>query len=380
MPDMNTPHHPHPGHHHAQHGAHHAGSPAQRPRRVQALPAPDRGLSAWLDRCAPLSPEYGSALSTHLPMALHALHALGAPPSRLGALFDQVAPRIPRRDPAAAGLPAPARWPAHLGQFAAFEALHRGMADIARHQGAAALLTQALPVLLPGVSAVAFHGLIRTAHGVAAGHAGEVVTGLAYWAARHQLLQPADGAAFTPPATLALADWLAALQALPRPAGPPARLIAQRMQAWAAVPGFFAVAPALAGGPGVLDGLARHAAALYAASGNFTVLHLVTTCHALGVLQPWWPDGPDAWRPVVVAAAAALRASGLAELQAPPPPDHLPPWADTVARATQSTDEHVVKLVQACHALHRRLGGPVFQAAAARAVATTGAVSAPASR
>ena len=43
---------------------------------------------------------------------------------------------------------------------------------------------------LPGVAAAAFHGLIRTAHAVQSGHAGEVAAALAYWAWRWQPLAP----------------------------------------------------------------------------------------------------------------------------------------------------------------------------------------------
>lgn len=345
--------------------------PPQPARTPSPLPHPTPAdLDPWLDRCAGLSPETGAALSDHLPMALHALHALGAPPDRLAAIFARQAPRVPLR-----GLPAlPIRpagsWPAHAGQLALFEPLHATFDAWARRDGPAALLASVLPRLLPGVAAVAFHGLIRTGHGVAAGHAGEVVTGLAYWAARSlPLLDAATLAAV--PQQLALPDWLAAVQALPAPTPAPQGLIADRMRGWATSPGFAAVAPALAIDDRTLPALARHAAALYAGSGNFTVLHAVTACHALTVLQPWLPAAPRAWQPVAVALAAGLRASGLAAIDRPAPatPDPALPWPLLRHRAIGSDDAHVIKLVQACHALHLRSGDPVFQAAASRAVA-----------
>jgi len=247
------------------------------------LPSPAPALAPWLDRCAALSPEYGAGLSTHLPMALHALHALGASEQRLAAFFERVAPGIPARlratavaDPAALDAPIPPGAPDAavaadaLGHFEHFEPLHRALSARLRRDGLDALLRQCLPVLMPGVSAVAFHGLIRTAHGVAASHAGEVVIGLAYWASRHLPLLPADGPALshTRHATPALPDWLDGLAALPAPAGTPARLIAGRLLAWSTVPGFAGAATALRLQPGTLDDLTRQIARLYAGTGN----------------------------------------------------------------------------------------------------------------
>ena len=463
-------------------------------------PSPSaRTLAALLDRCQAFSPEYGGGLSTHLPMALQALQGLGAPPARLHALFDAIAPRLPLR-PVAAGrrqdgpqdgaqdfpqdspqdgpqdspqdgpqdgpqdhpqghpqappqgrppntppgpaMPALARpddWPALLGRINAFEPLRQALAHLAARDGLAATLASALPLLMPGVAAVALHGLIRSAHGVAAGHADELVSGLAYWAARHApLVAPApasasasvsvSAAATPPPHTLSLAAWLAGLQALPMPVGAASNRIHQRMQAHAGVAGFAAVAGALALDDRTLDALARHAAGLYAASGNFTVLHLVTGCQAMRVLLPWLADAPGALRPFTIAAAAALRASGLRQIdRADPPGDPLAslatspagkqaenqaenqaagptavpaqnladnpttspagnpatsrgasptdappaaplPWAEAVRRAIASDDEHVIKLVQACRCHHAATGAAVFQAAACRAV------------
>lgn len=344
MPRMHTDHHP--------------------------LPITDPALAPWLDRCGARAPEYGGTLSTHLPMALHALHALGAPPQRLAALFDRIAPSVPLLGGVAtagtAGNGAPP-----LGDINHFSAWRHHLAAQVQPASAPAVLVQWLPALLPGVAAAAFHGLIRTAHGVAAGHAGEVVNGLAYWAARHmplQPLRPAGHPASEPAASRSLGDWLVTLQSLPTPPGPPGRMIAARMQAWAGADGFHGVAPSLALGPDTLANLVRHAAALYAASGSFTLLHAVTAGHALLVLRPWLPPDPLALQPVVVALAAALRASGLASLQAPALHQPPPPWADTVAAAIRSDDEHVIKLVHACRDLQAQRGGAVFQAAAARAV------------
>ena len=51
-------------------------------------------LNELLDIGLRYAPEYQGALSNHLPMALGALHALGADGDRLHDFFDRYAPRL----------------------------------------------------------------------------------------------------------------------------------------------------------------------------------------------------------------------------------------------------------------------------------------------
>ncbi|NCT83338.1 MAG: questin oxidase family protein [Comamonadaceae bacterium] len=321
-------------------------------------PATLAQLHHLLDAGAALAPTYRGRLSNHLPMAQQALLELGASAARLQAWTEryetQLEPRVaarpavvtPRRD---LGRPdAEAAWQAHFA------------ARIAE-AGAAATLREALPVLLDGAGAIAFHGLIRTAHAVLAGHDGELAFGLAHWAA-HFLPLPtrADG----PP--LALADWLRALQQLPRPAYPAGSLISGRLQAWAASPEFAAVAGRLRHDAGTLRDIALLAARTYAASGNFTVLHLLTGSQAMSVLQPWWPM-PELARGFSVAAAAGLLASGAEPaLQLDRPPGR--PWQALIAAACAQDDAHVIKLTHAAWRLDRRWPDPAWRRAAERAI------------
>jgi hypothetical protein len=87
------------------------------------------------------------------------------------------------------------------------------------------------------------------------------------------------------------------------------------------------------------------AARTYAATGNFTVLHLLTASHAMSVLQPWWPT-PDLPRGFSVAAAAGLLASGAEPALAL---DHPPcrPWPALISAACAQDDAHVIKLTHA---------------------------------
>jgi hypothetical protein len=325
-----------------------------------ATPAPATlaQLHHLLDAGAALSPTYRGRLSNHLPMAQQALLELGASAARLQAWSEgydaQLEPRVPARPGSitlARDLGRPdsdAAWRAH---FAA------RMASI----GSAATLREALALLLPGAGAIAFHGLIRTSHAVLAGHDGELAAGLAHWAA-HFLPLPtvADG----PP--LDLLDWLQALAKLARPAYSPGTLIHGRMQAWGESPDFAAIAGRLRHGPATLRELALLAARTYAATGNFTVLHLLTASHAVAVLEPWWPAAGLA-RSFSVAAAAGLLASGAEPALRL---DHAPsrPWPALIAAACEQDDAHIIKLAHAAWRLGRRWPDPAWRRAVERAI------------
>ena len=280
-------------------------------------------LRPHLDAAARFDAEYGNKLSNHLPMALVALSRLGADAARLDAFAAHYASRL-HAAPPAQPWPAGEAWQSRFGDPQAWP-IYRGLFnEWFDDEGAPAVLAQALPPLLRGVGAAAFHGLIRTASALAAGHSHELADALAYWACRwFSLGEPPSGGRLRDPAT-------------------------------------------------TLEQLARLAAERYAASADFTVLHLVTSAHALRLVLPWL-DGDEAaaalghyW----LAYAAGHVASGLAEeprrALAPAP---LLPWPALVARAIASDDEHLIKLVDSCREQERAYAGTVWREAAARAAA-----------
>ncbi len=116
--------------------------------------------------------------------------------------------------------------------------------------------------------------------------------------------------------------------------------------------------------------LATLAARRYAGSGNFTVLHLVTSAHALRVLLPWLDDDDvaDALGHYWLAYAAGHVASGLAQGVGAAPIGAPLPWATLAARAIASDDDHLIKLVDTCREQERAYGGEVWREAASRAL------------
>ena len=325
-----------------------------------AIPSPATiaQLHHLLDAGQALSATYRGGLSNHLPMAQQALLELGASAERLQAWSEAYEAVL---EPRCAARPARVVTDRDLGRPDSEAAWRVHFAARIAGVGAAAALREALPRLLEGAGAIAFHGLIRSGHAVLAGHDGELAAGLAHWAAHWPPLPTVtDG----PP--LELTSWLHALMALPRPDYPAGSLISGRMRAWGGSAGFTAVAGRLRHGPDTLRDLALLAARTYAATGNFTVLHLLTASHAMTVLEPWWP-APDLARGFSVAAAAGLLASGAAPaLMLDRPPSR--PWPALISAACEQDDAHVIKLTHAAWRLGRRWPDPAWRRAVERAI------------
>ncbi|HEY1228092.1 MAG TPA: questin oxidase family protein, partial [Ramlibacter sp.] len=215
-------------------------------------------LTRLLDDNLRRPPEYGAGLSNHLPMALHALHVLGAGDADLDRFAtDYVRRKQLATTPADDG--ARSRSP-RLGDFASFPAWQANFSERIAADGPRRTLVEALPELWPGVAAAAFHGPIRLAHAWEMGHPGELAAALAYWAARWQRVDVAPEVG----PTMDIAEWLAAAEAAARSFRGDGRLISQRMDEAARMPAFRAFAGRLRPSPDVLATVARQAAGLYA--------------------------------------------------------------------------------------------------------------------
>ena len=355
-----------------------------------------RGAAAHADDTLPVLHELLSAgagqhaevaegFSNQQPMALISLQALGASGAQLQAFATQYGTQVPPAPP-------PQDWPlgdAWAGRFGDMRAwlMYRSLfRQWLLHEGAADVLTQVLPQLMPGCSAAAFHGLIRTAQGVRAGHAGEIADGLAYWAARWQSLGPVAA-----PARQTAPDLLTALRGARRAMGPVAlpkqsvitqpvtqpitQPITQVMAAVAAQPGFGSACARVPRGADLPAAVAGLAAQLFVRHGDFAALQLVIAARAVERLRPFFDEADALFGAFAQTAVAGVLCTGLPlpadlgrdEAELPPPPA----WAALLKRVRNSTDAHVIQLVDACCEHGRALGGTVWRRAAARALDTS---------
>jgi hypothetical protein len=316
-------------------------------------PAADRRavLHRLLDEALAYGPEYGAGMASHLPMALAALDGLGAHEAQMRSFFAHYARRLRRVELPKGGARPVDDWKRLRGRIDQHETLRVSFAHAIARDGADAVLHDAVPALADGVAGAAFHGPIRAAHAVETGHEGELAAGLAYWAARWEPL-PRPGA---PPVRIAGASaWLDAIDARCVAFDPgwrvSAPLISARMQQAAVTPPYAELAGALdlegVAPEALLLDLAKACAARYAATGNFTVLHMATASRALRVLARWLTTGRGALAPLLHAVAAAELAARAAPLRRDGSDAELE-WDEVRRRACASDDDHVIKLVHA---------------------------------
>ena len=319
-----------------------------------------------LDASHGLPPEYRHGLSNHLPMALQALHAMGASPQRMLDFYAGYARRFEAGARARSAAPVP-DWLALRGASEsnpqAYPALVASFERMLKHEGELAVLRRVLPDLLPGIAAAAFHGVIRTAHAVEAGHRAELAHALAYWAWQWQALPAA------PPVEAALSfevwrDRLVEDAAGERLAAP---LISLRMGMATQTPTYRSLGAGLGPEPELLRRLTGLALERYLASRNFTVLHMITGLRALRVLLPWVADA-SALQPLLVRAfVAAYLAGQVKPIESPGPLPALG-WQAVTEAAIASDDDHVIKLVHACREEFAVYGDPRYLDAATLAV------------
>jgi len=323
-------------------------------------------LTALLDRAQAYAPEYGGSLSTHLPMALVAMQALGADPPRIEQFFTTISARL---NPAPMAVAAAEDWFALRGDRAAFASLRAHFLQEITEHGRDAVLRRALPSLVDGVGAVAFHGLLRAASAMVANHKEELASGLAVWASGH--LPLASFVAAQPPDanTANVADWLGHMAAQNDAWRVDSGSITSQMRAFARTPAYRDGVDRLAVHNRTLRELAAQALAIYLRTNNFTVLHLITSAHALRLLMPWLEEPLIAVRHYARAYAAGVAASDV-KIDAPIMAVNVLSWPDALRAGAASDDEHVIKLVYACHEEWRFTGAADYQSAASLAVAT----------
>jgi hypothetical protein len=307
------------------------------------------------------APLYGNRLANHLPMALLALDRLGADAAAMRRFADGYARRLLPAAVSSSGLD-PHDVLGSAGDYPRFLAFFQ---DRIREAGLDAVLHDWVPVLMPGLAASAFHGIIRLAYAIEGGLEDEIARALAYWASEYVALplslEPDAG-------TLdQIAERLRIKVA--NHEFKPGIIIDKMLEiAWN---------PALAGAviqpaaPPSLREIAAFGLDAYRRREDFTLLHVVTGCHAFRIVQPYANDKALArrylWQAVLVAWLTVVAApKGRAQAGGDGPGAGEEAIA---ARAILSSDDHVIKLCYSALCEYREYGDPAYLRIAARKLA-----------
>jgi hypothetical protein len=304
------------------------------------------------------APLYGDRLANHLPMALLALDRLGADAAIMQRFADRYASKLVPAASSSSG-----RDPHDvLGSRGDYPRFVSFFEDRIREAGADAVLRDWVPVLMPGLAASAFHALIRLAYAIEGGIEDEIARALAYWASEYAplplSLEPGEGSL----------DEIAArlLAKVADHVFKPGIIIDKMLEiAWD---------PALAGAviqpaaPPSLREIAAFGLDAYRRREDFTLLHVVTGCHAFRIVQPYandkalarrylWQAVLVAWLTVVAAPMGRAQAGG---------DDAEIGEEEIAARAVLSSDDHVIKLCYSALCEYGEYGDLAYLRIAAR--------------
>lgn len=281
---------------------------------------------------------YGDRLANHLPMVLIALDKLGASPAQLRHAFDRSIPYLQLRPGSPVEDITDIRVCRHRDdQFPS--ALHYYEQQLKQH-GIVHCLQQELPALVPSIATAAFHGLIRTAYGIDAGHLEEIAMGLAYWNLEYHPLESSNER-ISETAEEVITRVAQKFPDVPLAPGN----IADHMQSVTGQPGWMdtLIQPKHLG----LEDIARVALDAYLGTKDFTLLHGVTGCHALRLLLPYCKDKEATLRYFWQGLVIAYLSTGPKVIQpatAKANEDTPQQQAKLTSRALSSNDDHVIKL------------------------------------
>ncbi len=235
----------------------------------------------------------------------------------------------------------------NLGQFSAWRSYRRFFQVEIDERGVQEVLASYVPPLMAGVAGHAFHPLLRVSYGIDLDDKDEIAFGLAYWAAAYLPAPeaPSDTRSAEP------VDLLNALTSSKSLSGvKPQGNIVERISQFYAQEEFRRLLRRIdLDRDHPLDTIAEAVAHAFEKYHHFTLLHGVTSCHAMRIVLPYCKDHRDAigqyWWSV---CAAYLSVVNVFEGGRQPLPNIDANWVQTQRDAIATGNEHTIKLAYSC--------------------------------
>lgn len=288
--------------------------------------------------------------ANHAPMVLIALYRMGADHDQLRQYYAKVGIGSTASEKRALQVPRIDRgsWTKYLGIFGAWSSYRQFFQDEIGKHGVQEVLASYLPPLMRGVAGHAFHPLIRVGYGIDLNDKDEIAFGLAYWASAYL---PAPEIAKTKsrvdPAgmlnELKNSEWLRGVK-------PHGQNIARRIGQFYAHEEFRRlVRPIELDSDRPLDAIAQAIAEAFRGHHHFTMLHGVTSCHAMRMILPYCEKQEEVLSMYWFSVCAAY----LSVINVPvdlfhPLPDREANWPRMQKDAIATGNEHTIKLAYTC--------------------------------
>ena len=314
-------------------------------------------------------PELANGLTNHEPMVVSALNELGASELTVRRYQRHTQPKLQAITEPATDISDDTVLQGWLGRNTNYAGLYRYFQQQIQHAGLSTVINRYLPGLAEGLTSRAFHPLIRLGHALHDQNTEEAAAALAYWVWAHQPLPFPDD---DPPANKPAAEVLPALLDgidWPEHSIDGGRLISDDFLAVTRLPAYQQLRFRLQTGQLNQASINRLAIRAYWMHDNFTLLHGVTSSLAIVRLSAWLERPAVLLEPYWKGLVIAWLSTGLRwqEMDWPSEPPALS--VDQLRqRATQTTNDHTIKLVAACISLYQQSDDVLYLHAAQRAV------------
>lgn len=312
------------------------------------------------------SSQYKNGLSNHLPMALYALDDIGADDKKIEAFYDKYIGRLEKCKPAK-GEVITNDISNYLSEPDLFSDLVIFFEKEVKNKGLVSVFNKYLPTLFNGVSGAAFHPLIRLAFAVEMQGDTEIAHALASWVIAYQELKGKEKSE----SKYGLLESLITLKNNPVFDGykPEGYGVFRRMESISKHKGFTGYYHSFEVNESSLAEMADICIKLYLSScDNFTALHAVTSCHALRVVTEHCKDKVELFHHYWHAVGAAYIDVGMPEIIISFDTSELPSWEQIQSKATESSNDHLIKLVYTCKEEFEFYKSPLYQLAASQKV------------
>ena len=239
-------------------------------------------------------------------------------------------------------------WTKYLGTFSAWSSYRQFFqAEIGKH-GVQEVLASYVSPLMRGVAGHAFHPLLRVGYGIDLNDKDEIAFGLAYWASAYLPAPeiPRDKSRVEPARMLNLLENSELLRGVT----PHSQSIARRIGQFYAHEEFRRLLrPIDLDSDHPLDAIAQAIAEAFSGYHHFTMLHGVTSCHAMRMVLPYCENQEEVlsmyWFSV---CAAYLSVINVSDGPHHPLPDREADWPRIQRDAIATGNEHTIKLAYTC--------------------------------
>ncbi|RYV01681.1 hypothetical protein SOPP22_15065 [Shewanella sp. OPT22] len=299
-------------------------------------------LTQLLEKGAKYHPNYRNGLSSHLPMVLVALDRLGASEQKLEQFYCDYIDVLDLAD-GASTVERINDVSEYLGDSEKYLSYLKYFQSRLELEGYESVLKTTLLQLIPGISAAAFHTLIRLAYAVEAENDTEIAIALAYWSAEYQAFD------------LDLSETNCTLEEILFKLAPLGvqhsfmpGIIVDRMNEIGELLRHSSIK--IIPKDLTLESLKLCCLDAFYSKDDFTLLHTVTGCHAFSIILPFINDIDFAlkqlWQAVLVAyLSTGLPYSGFSGFKAVQHVD----FESVINKAISSNDDHIIKLTFTCY-------------------------------